>query len=155
MCSTCLHMQWLQCKWWWADWGMLMFPLWLLWGTRWLDLQPPGWSPALHGLLLWFTFDVNRKVSWVPKGSWRGGEQLVCAGPQHMETLLLDPRRGWRNGWRRKAPWSLGRTWGRITGRLKCFLCAWRKPKKCSQPNPFCSEGLFARGLLKTLVVVL
>ena len=142
-----------QCEWWWADWGMLMFPLWLLWGTRWLDLQPPGWSPSLHGLPLWFTLTSTGRSDRSHRGH---GETVngVCAGLQHTETLLQDPRRGRRDGRGRKAPWSLGRTSGRITERLKCFLCGWKKPKKCSQPNPLCSKGAVRQGdssyILKT-----
>ena len=73
-------------------------------------------------------FDVNRKVSWVPEGSWRGW-WMVCVEGFSTETLLQDPSWGWRDDRGRKGPWSLGRASGRITEKLKCFLCGWRKPK--------------------------
>lgn len=45
-----------------------MFPLWHLWATQWLDLQPPGWSPPRHQLSLWFTLTSTGRSS----GSQRG-----------------------------------------------------------------------------------
>lgn len=106
-------------------------------------IRPPApWVEPLTctGSRSWFTLTSTGRSA----GSLRGhGEMVngVCAGLQYTETLLEGPRRGWRDGRGRKGPWSLGRASGRITERLKCFLCGWKKPKKFSQPNLPWFEG--------------
>lgn len=54
---------------------MLMFPLWL--SMRNTVIRPPvPWVEPLTALAFaLICFDVNRKVSWVPEGSWSDG---VC-----------------------------------------------------------------------------
>jgi len=86
-------------------------------------------------------FDVNRKVSRVPEGSCQRWRMVCLAGFGRQRRSSGSPDGPVRGGRGRKGPCSLERASGRITERLKCFLCGPKKPKKCPHPNLSWSLG--------------
>lgn len=127
--SVCIWRR--QCEWWSADSGMLMFPLRPVWGTRWLDLQPPGWSPSLHRLPLWSTLTSTGRSA----GSQRGHGAMVdgVCGRLRYRDAPLGSQTGPGGSPREEGPSELREASGRITERLKCFLCGWKEPQKISK----------------------
>lgn len=111
-----------------ACWGMLMFPLRRLWGIRWLDLQPPGWSPSLQQLSLWFDLTSTGRSSRSRGG--HGSTPCVHVFVHVYVCVCVWSYLGSGGGRWPLEEGSLvlrGALW-RIRRGLKCFLCGWQDP---------------------------